>query len=208
MTASRGKTRTRRRRWFQVGLLTLWAALMTPLLLWGLPSRSRDHLLFGGEPPWPAERYAATAALNQLQTQSLGADTDLNPVATTDRVVDLTPDDAARAEILRRYRLYSRQPDEMIVFRALQRMRPRELDFDPRLYQYGGAYLYLVAGVLATGHALGLTSLSGDVGTYLTQPELFARFYVAARLLSLVFGGFTLIAVYRLAAQAAGRRAG
>ncbi len=208
MTTSRGKSRARRRRWLQAGLLTLWAALMTPLLFWGLPDRSRDHLLFAGEPAWPAERYGASAALEQLQTQPVGADTDLNPVVTPDRIVDLTPDGPARAEILRRYRLYSRQPDEMIVFRALQRMRPREFDFDPRLYQYGGAYLYLVAATLAVGHTFGLTPLSGDVSNYLAQPELFGRFYVAARLLSLFFGGLTLVAVYRLAAQAAGRRAG
>jgi hypothetical protein len=117
-------------------------------------------------------------------------------------------EDSARGAILLRYRLYSRQPDEMITFMALQRMRPRRLDFDPRLYQYGGAYVYLVGAASALSAALGFTKLTGDVGFYLTRPELFAHFYLVARLITLVFAGLLLVSVVRLARRAAGRTAG
>ena len=186
----------------------LWGLLMAPLLLWGLPSSRNDDLLFGGETPWPAERYNVAADLEALQQRDAGADTDLNPLASRDRRVDLTSDDDARAEILRRYRLFSRQPDEMIILRALQRMRPRALDLDPRLYQYGGGYIYLVGASIGTGAALRLVQVTRDAGVYLERPESFAAFYVAARAVSLVFGALTLIAIHRLARRAGGRGAG
>lgn len=186
----------------------LWAVALAPLLTWGLPARDRDDLLFGGEPPWPAERYRVADDLARLRERDAGADTDLNPLAARDHLVDLTPNDAARAEILRRYRLFSRQPDEMIIFRALQRMNPRRLDFDPRLYQYGGGYIYLIGAALGVAGVTGLVYLSGNAEFYLAHPEAFARFYVVARAVSLTFGVLTLVAVHRLARRAGGRRAG
>ncbi|MEW6198613.1 MAG: glycosyltransferase family 39 protein [Planctomycetota bacterium] len=186
----------------------LWAVVLAPLLSWGLPDQSRDDLLFGGGPPWPAERYRVADDLARLRERDAGADTDLNPLSTRDRLVELTPNDAARAEILRRYRLFSRQPDEMIIFRALQRMNPRGLDLDPRLYQYGGGYIYLIGVALGVAGVSGLVHLTGNGEFYLAHPEAFARFYVVARVISLTFGGLTLVAVHRLARRAGGRRAG
>ena len=201
---------SRRRRWPSgpTRAVLLWGMLMAPLLLWGLPSSRHDDLLFGGRKPWPAERYGIASDLQHLRERDAGADTDLNPLADRDHIIDLTADDAARAEILRRYRLFSRQPDEMITLRALQRMDPRRLDFDPRLYQYGGAYIYLVGAALAAGALCGLVQITTDASVYLEHPESFAAFYVAARAVSLVFGALTLIAVGKLARRGGGRTAG
>ena len=188
-------------------VLAVWAGLMAPLLWWGLPSRADDELLFGGEPAWSAARYDASGALRAREQREAGADTDLNPLTARDQIACLTANEAARAEILRRYRLYSRQPDEMITFMALQRMRPAEWDFDPKLYQYGGGYVYLIGAALATSAALGITHLTRDLGTYLEQPELFARFYIVARVVTLVFGALLLAAVWKLVRRTAGNTA-
>ncbi len=181
---------------------------MLPLLNWGLPGSYYDKLLFGGDEPWPAARYDADEALDTLRTRARGADVDLNPLPHRDAVLDLTATDADRAEILRRYRLYSRQPDEMIIFRALQQMSPRDGDLDPKLYQYGGGYLYPLAGALVAAHQVGFAQLTSDAAFYLEHPDAFARFYVVARLLSLVFGALALVAVHKLARRVGGRRAG
>lgn len=181
---------------------------MAPLTRWGLPARTQDDLLFGGRQPWPAQRYGAAQAAEERRRRAAGADTDLNPLAHRQYIVNLTPDDDARAEILRRYRLYSRQPDEMITFMALQRMRPRAGDFDPRLYQYGGGYIYLIGAALGLTSLLGLTHLTGSVDAYLERPELFAAFYQVARLVTLAFGALLLVAAWKLACRAAGRLAG
>lgn len=176
----------------------IWALALTPLARWGLPSGDATPTLFGGGDVWPAERFRAAAAQKALTEREAGADTDLNPLGERERIIDLTRTDDDRAEILRRYRLYSHQPDEMITFRALQQMKPRALDFDPRLYQYGGAYIYLVAASLVAASLLGVTTITSDVGVYLARPELFAAFYVVSRLISLAFAASALCAVARL----------
>ncbi|QOJ15261.1 MAG: glycosyltransferase family 39 protein [Planctomycetia bacterium] len=190
---------SRRRDWL---IAPLWVVLLLPLLAWGVPNREADAVLFGGS-AWKAERFSAAAAAGERSGRRAGADRDLNPVEHRNTLVDLTASDAARAEILRRYRLFSHQPDEMINFMALQRMRLRQFDFDPGLYQYGGAWIYAVGAALALGAAGGLLTLSSDPDVYLEAPELFGRFYVAARLLSLVSGGLLLVAAVRI-----GRRLG
>ncbi len=200
--AVRPSRRARVRVW---PVLVIWAAMMAPLARWGLPSRADDDLLFGGKPAWDAARYQVADALDARRARAGGADTDLNPLADRTRIVSLTSTEFERAEILRRYRLFSRQPDEMITFMALQRMRPREGDFDPRLYQYGGGYIYLVGYTLAAGSVLGLVPLHSGSEPYLREPEQFARFYLAGRLLTLVFGALLLGAVWRLGRWAAGR---
>jgi hypothetical protein len=187
---------------------TLWVLLMWPLAHWGLPSSRYDKYLFDGDPPWEPERYQAARALNALRARNAGADTDLDPLTDRAQPIELTADDAARGQILLRYRLYSRQPDEMITFRALQRMKPRERDFDPQMYQYGGGYVYLVGGAIGVTSVLGLTRLTSDLNVYLAQPELFGAFYVVARSISLIFAAAALSAAFRLASRAGGRAGG
>jgi len=201
--ASRGH-----RAWHTWVAVLFWMAAMAPLVPWGLPTSRYDPTLFGGAPPWPAKRYDAGRALQARRTRLGGADTDLNPITAAGELIDLTADDARRGEILLRYRLYSRQPDEMITFQALARMDPRSGDLDPRLYQYGGGFIYLVGAAVGLCHVLGLTQLSADPGVYLTHPALFARFYLAARIVTLLFGALLLVAAARLARRAAGRAAG
>ena len=60
----------------------------------------------------------------------------------------LNETDSQRAEIVRRYRLYSYQPDEMITFNALRQMKPGAGQLDPKLYQYGGLWVYPVGAML------------------------------------------------------------
>lgn len=181
---------------------------MLPLLPWGLPTARNDVFLFGEEPAWPAKKYEAARALRELRERNAGADTDLDPIQNRGEIVELTSDPAHRGEIMLRYRLYSHQPDEMITFRALQRMKPRQFDFDPRLYQYGGGYIYLVGAALGVSSLVGCTQITSDLNTYLASPDLFGRFYVVARLISVVFAAFGLVAAFQLAATVGGRRAG
>ncbi|MGA3067841.1 MAG: glycosyltransferase family 39 protein [Tepidisphaeraceae bacterium] len=107
-------------------------------------------------------------------------------------------DRIARARILRRYRLYSNQPDEMITFRSLAQMHPGAGDFDPRLYQYGGLWIYPVGGLLKAAGEIGLITVSSDATTYLDHPELFGPFYIVARAYSAAWGLAGIVAVVAL----------
>src|SRR4051812_138981 len=101
-------------------VLVAASAAFLPGCNWGLPSRAADSYLFGDRAPWSG---AQINALAPSDAGTLGADVDANPIADRSRVVVLNQTDAQRAEIIRRYRLFSSQPDEMITFKSLSRIR-------------------------------------------------------------------------------------
>ena len=60
---------------------------------------------------------------------------------------------------------------------ALASMRPSARDFDPKLYQYGGLWIYPVGALIKV-----FAKPQADAAYYLDRPEEFGRFYVIARL--------------------------
>ncbi len=108
-------------------------------------------------------------------------------------------DSVSRARIYRRYMLYSNQPDEMITFRALARMHPGEMQFDPKLYQYGGLWIYPVGGLIKGASAIDLIRLDPDPGFYIDKPEEFAKFYLVARGYSAAWGIVGVFTIFALA---------
>ena len=178
------------------GPLLLAAASFLTGINWGLPGRWADPFLFGPRQPWTGAQVMALAG-PWSPTADRGSDRPQHAAATT-RATVLNATDADRAEIVRRYRLYSAQPDEMITFRALSRMRLRPLDLDPRLYQYGGLWIYPVGGLLRAAALVGLVDLRTDLAFYLDHPDVFARFYLVARLYSAAWGLLGVVIVYGL----------
>lgn len=150
---------------------------------WGLPSRAADAYLFGDQPPWPG---ATIVRLAPPESDDRGADVDANPIVSRDAAVPLNQNDAQRGEIVRRYRLFSYQPDEMITFKSLSRIVANR--GDPRLYQYGGLWVYPVGALLKLASVVGYVDLRSDQAYYLDHPEAFARFYVIARLYAACWG--------------------
>ena len=171
--------------WFAVGIN------------WGLPSRRADAFLFGDRHPWSGKEILQLAGGASVDPDR-GADVDVNPVSDRERPVVLNETDAQRAEIVRRYRLYSYQPDEMITFNALRQMNPGAGQLDPKLYQYGGLWVYPVGALLKLASVAGLVELRADVAYYLDHPDAFGRFYVVARFYSALWGTGGVWAVYRL----------
>jgi len=175
---------------------------------WGLPSRGIDAYLFGGSEPWSGQKLAALKSADEWRSARLGADVDRDPLATSENWVDLTADDQSRADILIRYRLYSHQPDEMITFRAIAQMKPAEWKFDPRLYQYGGLFIYPVAALLKACDALGWITARSDLAYYYDHPEAFGKFYLVARGYVVFFALMGVLACYQLGRGLGGRVAG
>lgn len=179
------------------GLLYVTQALIG--LSWGLPSRDVDRFLFSGKTP-PTGVELLTAAGAAWGQKSVGADVDLNPLEADGPVLTpLNDTEAKRAAIAIRYRLYTYQPDEMIVMRAIGSMRPESWGFDPKLYQYGGLFLYPVAALLKAGSMAGLIDLRADVAHYLDHPEAFGRFYLVSRGYAAAWGLIGLGVVVSLA---------
>ncbi|MBI4719130.1 MAG: glycosyltransferase family 39 protein [Planctomycetes bacterium] len=192
-----------------IGLLLLFAVLSTAGIRWGLPSRKIDAGLFGAEPPWPGEKIYRLANAGDKFTGDRGADVDVDPRSRREAAtVPLTATDGDIARIYLRYRLYTYQPDEMITMMALARMRPGQWDFDPRLYQYGGLFLYPVAALIRLCGAMGLIDVRSDVVFYLDHPEEFAKFYVVARAYSAAWGAVGLLLVFAITRRLGGQAAG
>ncbi|MBL8879562.1 MAG: hypothetical protein JNG88_10630 [Phycisphaerales bacterium] len=204
---ARSDSKWLRGRKFRIALWLL--AIFPPVLLfttcgrWGLPSRENDDLLFGGDPAWSAERWNAGRLESARRQRQSGADTDVDPIVDRRNIVDLTATEADRAAILVRYRLYTHQPDEMITLMALARMNPREGDFDPRLYQYGGLWIYLSGAALAAMKPL--LGLQFSLGANLDEPEKFAWFYVVLRGITMLFAIGLIAACQRLLLQTGSR---
>ncbi len=165
---------------------------------WGLPSHDVDRYLFGDHPVWTGREILALVGERSADA-ARGADMDVNPLGYRDRIVWLNETDAQRAEIVLRYRLFTYHPDEMVTMMSLARMRPGQGDFDPRMYQYGGLWVYPVGALLRLAATCRLITLTPDLAHYLDHPEDFGRFYVIARLYAAAWALVGIWAVFRIA---------
>ncbi|HSV14608.1 MAG TPA: glycosyltransferase family 39 protein [Tepidisphaeraceae bacterium] len=187
-----------------VGIALLAAVFFLSGINWGLPSRSADRFLFGDRPPWTGEQIISLAG-GWDNSADRGADIAMHPLAGRDQPIVLNETDAQRAEIVRRFRLYSCQPDEMITFRSLSRMKPSRGDLDPRFYQYGGLWVYVIGALLKIASLFHFVTLRTDLAYYLDHPEQFARFYIVARLYAAAWGVLGVLVVYALAVEWTGK---
>jgi hypothetical protein len=163
--------------------------LEIPGIGWGLPIRASDQFLFSGTRAWDGRTIAALAPSSPLGG-TRAADVAAH-ILDRSRAQFLNTTDVGRAQIALRYRLYTANPDEMITVRALAGMNPHAGDFDPRLYQYGGLWIYSVAVLIAP------LPHPHYEAAYLDRPELVARFYVVMRLYSAVWGYIAAVFVWR-----------
>lgn len=184
------------------GIVVLFAVLSIIGITWGLPSRSIDKYLFGGDEPWSGEKIYRLAEGAKKFDARRGADVDVDPLADGAAggvPILLTETDEDVARIYLRYRLYTHQPDEMITMMALAGMKPRQLQLDPRLYQYGGLFIYPVGGLIGACGLVGLIDVRSDVPYYLDNPDEFGKFYVVARAYSAMWGMIGVLVVFAIA---------
>jgi hypothetical protein len=182
-------------------ILLLYAVMAMVAIDWGLPSRAADPYLFGGGPVWSGETIHRLAGGDAWGSPERGADVDANPLDKTSGPVNLTASESDVAAIYLRYRLYTHQPDEMITLRALAGMRPSQLQLDPRLYQYGGLFIYPVGALLRVAGAVGMIDVRSDVPYYLDHPDEFAKFYIVARVYVAAWGAVGLFVISAIATR-------
>jgi hypothetical protein len=199
------ETATHRDKWLLAALLLLGCLLFLTGVQWGLPSRATDEYLFGKRTPWTGAQILALAPQWEADA-SRGADVAAHPLLDRDHPITLNQTDSQRAAIVRRYRLYSDQPDEMITLRALAQIKPAKWQFDPKLYQYGGLWVYPIGGLLKLASLFHLVRLTPDLSFYLDHPEEFGRIYVVMRLYSVAWGLAGVVVMFLLVARISGSR--
>ena len=188
-----------RERLILTALLAAGAVVFFLGIDWGLPSRRIDPYLFGSaDKAWTgAEIVAAGGAWKPDPNRA--ADAAAEPIKDRSHVIWLNETPKQQAEIIRRYRLFSYQPDEMVTFMALAGMRGGS--FDPRMYQYGGLWIYPVGAMLKAAARMGAVEVTPDFQTYLDRPEAFGRFYIVARIYSALWGLVGIWTVFCLASR-------
>lgn len=92
--------------------------------------------------------------------------------------------------------LSSQLPDEQVVIHAISQMQPRHLDFNPRHFTYGGAYLYPVAAAIGLGALTGIVTPTADRLFYLEQPEQVRRIFLLGKSLGIVAGVAMILLIY------------
>jgi hypothetical protein len=218
-----GMAESTARKWVVGGLCVLGVGIFCVGINWGLPTHAIDPLILGAGGKAQTDVMAAYQlrgeGIERLagdldESGNVAADVALHPIGDRSEALTLLEnrrdggdagrDAVNRARILRRYRLYSYQPDEMITFRALAMMHPGARDFDPKLYQYGGLWVYPVGAILKAASLVGLVTVNGDRAYYLDYPEAFGRFYIVARGYSAAWGLIGMLAVFALVRRAAG----
>jgi hypothetical protein len=178
-------------------LLSAGAIVFFLGITWGVPSRRIDPYLFGSaDKAWSGAEIVAAGG-PWKPDPNRAADAAQGPAADRSKIVWLNQTREQQAKITERYRLYSCQPDEMVTFRALSGMHGG--NFDPRMYQYGGLWIYPVGALLKVASIAGIVEVTPNFQTYLDRPEAFARFYIVARAYSAFWGLLGIIAVFHLA---------
>jgi hypothetical protein len=186
-----------------VCLLAIGGCVFLTGIWWGLPSRAVDPFLFGDHAVWSGKEIMLLAG-NPDQDKDRAVDVSSKPLSNRNHVTVVNATDQDRARIVRRYRLMSYQPDEFTTFAALSQMKPSSGDLDPRMYKYGGLWVYPIGAMLKLAASVGIVQLTPDAAYYLDHPEAFGRFYIVARLYSAAWGLIGIIAIFLLIRRISG----
>jgi 4-amino-4-deoxy-L-arabinose transferase-like glycosyltransferase len=91
--------------------------------------------------------------------------------------------------------------DEYNAIMAVSRMNPARLDFNPQYFDNPTFYYYQVGAAIAVGALLGQIPLSADRSAYLKNPDIYAKMFLAARLVVVVYGLLITALIVLIAAR-------
>ena len=96
-------------------------------------------------------------------------------------------DEKILSNFIRPYLLRSNHTDEQMTISALAGMHPRSFDFNPRMFPYGGVYIYSMGAFLGISHVLGYIRIRSDLNYYLKQPQEMGKIFTAGRFYNIFF---------------------
>ena len=191
-------------------IISIFLMIMILGIDWGLPDKKRMELLVGNDPPTKREigllssqRREYLRELENKFEQAIEGDKQGQKDAIRSRFWRNNPIGSILTEedriiAFRAFIIGSCGRDERKVYSSLSRMSPLKLDFDPKKYIYGGAYIYPVGGILFFLRSVGLFHATNDFGYYLKHPSNTAIMYVTGRALNVLafIGSLFLLALF------------
>jgi len=184
-----------RKNWPHATHLAFFIFLLTYLIVlmigigWGLPSEDRHRLLTFERIISPEEvelmssSRQTCAAHHTLSSAMYGG---INRGSGENELLPDFPKECTDSAELsfRRFLFFGTAQDESRVFHSLSRMEPSNLDFHPRRFENGTAYLYPIGGLLFLAEKFGYVNLTGSVAHALDDPQNIRRIYLIGRLVS------------------------
>jgi hypothetical protein len=102
----------------------------------------------------------------------------------------------------------SLHPDEHLTLRVFANMHPNKLDFDPKVYHYGGCYVYTIGISFLLAKLLGFIQLKKDINFYLHNPKEIGKIYIVGRLIGAILAGLSVIFIYLAGCNLFSKRVG
>ena len=178
---------------------------------WGIPSEERTELVFPVQLHNESFYLLMKQAREEIYKQSMGSpigrlrdSSSLSPVLKSIGIIGnenlyFNGDKKILANFIRPYLLRSNHPDEQMTIASLAGMHPKQFDFNPRIFQYGGAYIYVMGAWLGMHHILGVIKLSSDLNFYFRNPGTMGKIFVAGRSINSVFCALTIFLIFIIA---------
>jgi len=173
------------------GLAVVAFALVALGIDWGLPSRERLELAFGSVEN--LTRSMPELAGDVDREGARGQRHENERIRAHTRYYDL---------------IRSYHSDEGFLLKYIANMDPAKFDFDPKMYYYPTAHVYLAAAALKAADLAGLATIATDAAYYMKNPDAMRPIYLVPRILGLVFAVGGVLLTYAVAARAFGRLAG
>lgn len=133
---------------------------------WGVPSRERNNLYFSDE--------------NQIKQILAGVTSEKVLKSKTQYENELS---GSRFNPIRSY-----HPDESQFIESISNMNPKKFDFNPHYFWYGTLYFWFLGFSYAIAYIAGYVKLVKDIAFFYLNPDEIARFYIAGRMVSVIFG--------------------
>jgi len=196
------------------GLAALSLSLALWGIGWGLPSRERTARVLPPEALGPAAQEKLASSWQAMHSRQ-GPEPLLNAehwsagfelLSTVPPGWTFPPDQLLNPA--RSFYLRSGAEDDAPTLVGLSRIRPDRLEFNPKVYSYGGLWFYSMGAWMAAVAAVSPLTLSGSVAFYLANPDKAAWLHLAGRLFSAAHFILGALLVYLIGRSLFGRETG
>jgi hypothetical protein len=180
--------------WEKYLIITVSACILVLGIRWGLPNENRVKLLLGEAPL--TEDFVS--ALNFHHSKGKDHLSRHGEPREDERIVGLRSFIGSGAAA-----------DEPMLYSALARMNPGQLDLNPRgFFSYGGSYVYVVGAVIFFLKSIGACQITNDLYYYLQHPSHVALIYIAGRVINCIAFLGTLALLGKIGDKFGGRLCG
>ncbi len=150
-------------------------------LNWGLPSNERILALFGNKD----ELLNQSDDLTKTYLQERKKKDNKIYIKDYKQYVSSQAYETSISLALSRFLVVPYAGDDSIILKALRNLDPKNFDFDPNFYMYGGGFVYSSAVLLGVLDFANIIELKNNIKFYIENPSEIGKIYLSLRYLVL-----------------------